>query len=226
MVSTQKPRIKICGLKDKATIIAMDGLAIHEIGLVFAPSKRQVTIEQAKGLVEAIHQIHNHEGNAPRAVGVFVNEPLASIAEVIKRTNVDVVQLHGKESVQYTKQLKELFPKIAIWKVVSIKEQLLDINGWQDELQPFSPYIEALLIDAPGGGTGKPFNWEAIQAFYSIASQLHISLYVAGGLNQDNVRALLEEHQMHGIDVSSGVETDGVKDINKIHQFIGKVIEA
>lgn len=222
-----KPRIKICGLRDVATIEAMEGLPIQEVGLVFAPSKRQVTAAQAEQLVDAIHRL---SGERIRAVGVFVNHPLEEMIALLQHVPLDVVQLHGNEDVQYYSLLHEAYPNLALWKVISIKQQREHNNEAEqhikDELTPYIPYIESILIDAPGGGTGKPFNWEAIATYRAVADQFELQLYVAGGLHEGNVAQLISSYRCDGIDVSSGVESDGVKDLHKINEFVRKVIEA
>ena len=229
----RKPRIKICGLRDVATIAAMEGLPIQEVGLVFAPSKRQVTAIEAEELVDAIHQLNDETA---RAVGVFVNHPLEDMTLLLQHVPLDVVQLHGNEDVQYYAQLHDVFPNIALWKVISIEREReynhqedQQINEEQriiEELTPYVPYIEAILIDAPGGGTGKPFNWGAIATYRVVADHFELPLYVAGGLHAGNVAELMTSYHCNGIDVSSGVESDGKKDLNKINEFVRKVIEA
>lgn len=223
------PRIKICGLRDRTTIQAMDGLPVSEVGLVFAPSKRQVTAAEGEELVTAIHGLRDESGNSPRAAGVFVNYPMEEMLDLLAQVKLDIVQLHGAESIAYYEQLHNHYPQAAIWKVLAIKENSslskIDVELQYKELLQHRPFIEALLIDAPGGGTGKTFNWEAIGAYKQIAAKLNIPLYVAGGLNESNVSALLEQYMPDGIDVSSGVETDGIKDITKIISFVRKVRE-
>lgn len=220
-------RIKICGLRDVETIEAMNGLPIAEVGLVFAPSKRQVTLEQAERLVAAIQRLNN---GAVRAAGVFVRHPLEEMSQLLQHVPLDVVQLHGNEEVNYYAKLHAAFPKVALWKVISISNELEESEDMQEiivsELAPYVPYIECILIDAPGGGTGKPFNWKAIETYRAVANRFDLPLYVAGGLNAANVGELLSLHACDGIDVSSGVESEGKKDLNKIDEFVRKVIEA
>lgn len=224
----QAPSIKICGLRDESTIATMNGLPITEVGLVFAPSKRQVTVEQGARLVEAIKKLACRDGLAPRAAGVFVNLPLQDMIELLEQVQLDTVQLHGQEAVDYYRSLREAYPQLALWKVVSIKAETAQPDKQQiiKELAPFVPYIERLLLDAPGGGTGKPFNWQAISIYKEAAQQLGKALVVAGGLHAGNVGELLGRYSVDGVDVSSGVETDGVKDSEKITEFVRKVIEA
>lgn len=226
--SNQAPSIKICGLRDETTIAAMNGLPITEVGLVFAQSKRQVTVKQGARLVDAIKKLVCRNGLAPRAAGVFVNLPLQDMIELLEQVQLDIVQLHGHEAVDYYRSLKQAYPQLVFWKVVSIKAETAQPDKQQimNELEPFIPYIELILLDAPGGGTGMPFNWQAISIYKEAAQQLGKALVVAGGLQAGNVGELLGRYSVDGVDVSSGVETDDVKDIEKITEFVRKVIEA
>lgn len=220
-------RIKICGLKDVETIFAMNELSITEVGLVFAESKRQVTIEQGKQLVEAIHSLNNGQ---VKAAGVFVRKPLEHMEQLLEQVPLNIVQLHGNEETSYYAQLNHRFPQIELWKVISV-QPTLDMSNFdeafiQDELESFVPYIHAILIDAPGGGTGQPFNWKAIDLYRKLADHYRLPLYVAGGLHADNVGELIESYNIDGVDVSSGVETNGQKDVTKIHEFVRRVRKA
>ncbi|RJE90051.1 phosphoribosylanthranilate isomerase [Paenibacillus sp. 1011MAR3C5] len=224
-------RVKICGLRDEATIQAMDGLSIDEIGLLFAPSKRQVSKEEASKLIEAIHGIRNDRKARPHAVGVFVNTSIEELANILAVAPLDVVQLHGQESPSYCAELRERFPGTAIWRVISIRPEAASASGGKmvdadERLAPYAGVVDAILIDAPGGGTGHPFNWDVIEAYKQSAGLLGLPLYVAGGLHVDNVQELLYKHSPDGVDVSSGVETDGRKDIEKIRSFVRRVREA
>lgn len=216
------PAIKICGLKDTDTILAMSGLPIQYVGLVFAPSKRQVSIEQGIELVQAIHQLDNTMNSKVEAVAVCVDMPLNLLKALVEYTKIDVVQLHGQEDAAYISALKNMLPVTKVWKALSIKA----INLVEQQLETISrylPQLDAVLIDAPGGGTGTVFNWEAINSFKQVCDESNCQLFVAGGLHEANVELLLNAYNVDGVDVSSGVETDGIKDINKIKRFVGKV---
>lgn len=223
----RRPRIKICGLKDVQTIEAMDGLPIHEIGFVFAPSKRQVDKTTAARLIKAAALLKAADGIRPKTVGVFVNETFAGLQSILAEAPLDVVQLHGNEPAEFCKEIREKL-HVHVWKVFSIKRDTEE-NDSISALKQLSPYqstVDAVLIDAPGGGTGHTFDWEAIEDYNKAAGELGITLYVAGGLNEGNVQELLRTYAPGGIDVSSGVETDGRKDIDKIRLFVGRVMEA
>lgn len=228
-MSAEGTRIKICGLRDASTIEAMDGLPFHEIGFVFAPSKRQVSRQAAPSLIEAARRIKAAAGKAPRTVGVLVNMPLEELDDLLSAVPLDIVQLHGSESPDYCGRLKLAHPSTAIWRVVAVgKERQAENEHRRDaeeQLAAYADHIDAVLIDAPGGGTGEPFDWQAISAYQSAATRLRLPLYVAGGLNEGNVGELLRQHSPDGVDVSSGVETDGRKDIQKITAFVRKVTE-
>jgi len=215
-------RIKICGFKEKEHIQALHGLPIHEAGLVFAPSKRQVTPEQAAGLIHELRGIQTAEGKPPRAVGVFVNFAETEIAAIMETAPLDVLQLHGDETPAYCKSLRNTYPGVHIWKVFSIKTETTLAEALH-AMQPYSEVIDAVLLDAPGGGTGQVFQWSAIEAYQTAAARFNLLLYVAGGLNENNVKLLLQNYKVDGVDVSSGVEIDGIKNKEKIETFVRRV---
>lgn len=224
----QLPRIKICGLKDVQTIEAMNGLPIHEIGFVFAPSKRQVDKTTAAQLIKAVAHLKAAGEESPKTVGVFVNETFANLRAVLAEAPLDVVQLHGNESAEFCLEVRGKL-NVQVWKVFSIKRDDAGKTGSSSALEQLSPYrsaVDAVLIDAPGGGTGQTFDWQAIDEYNKAAAELGITLYVAGGLHAENVQELLRTYAPGGIDVSSGVETDGRKDIDKIRLFVRRVMEA
>ncbi len=216
-------RVKICGLRDEETVLAMDGLAFHEIGFIFAPSKRRIGTNEARACVRAAHGIRTVWDVRPQTVGVFVNAPMEELSAVLNAVPLDVVQLHGNERPERCAELKRRYPSLRVWKAFSVSSE----NGESAEAaRAYADIADALLLDAPGGGTGKTFDWSAIDRYRSIAAEAGKPLYVAGGLNADNIGELLSVYRPDGVDVSSGVETDGVKDIGKIKTFVRRVLEA
>ncbi|MFD1955723.1 phosphoribosylanthranilate isomerase [Paenibacillus thailandensis] len=215
------PRIKICGLKDAGTIRAMDGLPIHEIGFVFAPSKRQVTPETAASLIREVHALKGAGGERPLAAGVFVNAEFERLRELLAVAPLDIVQLHGEESPSLCRSIRSGL-NVRVWKVFSVGESG---DEAAERIRPYAGSVDAVLIDTAGGGTGKPFDWEQIEAYKAAARSIGVPLYVAGGLNPDNADRLVRDYAPDGIDVSSGVETEGQKDIHKIRLFVQKVVE-
>lgn len=222
-----QPHIKICGLMDIQTIQAMDGLPIHEIGFVFAPSKRQISGTTAAELIKAVSELKAANGKRPLAVGVFVNEQFAGLQEILAEAPLDIVQLHGRETAEFCREVRDKL-NVQVWKVFSMNQAAEGKapESATERLTPYKDAVDAVLIDAPGGGTGQIFNWEAINEYNQAANELGITLYVAGGLHEGNVQELLRSYSPGGIDVSSGVETDGRKDIEKIRLFVRRVIEA
>lgn len=195
--------IKICGLStDDAVAAAVANGATH-IGFVFAESKRQVTPEYAKYLSRNVPK-------TVKKVGLFVNESLANIEETIATVNLDMVQLHGQESATFADQLS-----VPVIKAFGIKDGNLPA-----ELLDFKHHV--ILLDAPpakfAGGSGHQFDWEKVDL--AMLSGYHF--FVAGGLNTDNVLDAICIFKPTGVDVSSGVETSGVKDLDKIKAFIEK----
>lgn len=218
-------RIKICGFKEREHITQLQGLPIHEVGFVFAPSKRQINAQQAAELVAELKTIRAAGGKPPRAVGVFVNFDIGDILSITEIAPLDVLQLHGNETPDYCKKLKGRLPQIHIWKVFSVRS-VTDYKKAFSALQPYKGCIDAILLDAPGGGTGQVFQWSAIEAYQGAAASCNLPLYTAGGLNESNVQQLLQKYKVDGVDVSSGVEVKGRKNVNRIEQFVRRVREA
>ncbi|MBD3918805.1 phosphoribosylanthranilate isomerase [Paenibacillus sp. PR3] len=222
-------RIKICGLRDTATIRDMHDLDIEAVGFIFAPSKRQVSAEQAAELIAEVRawKAPTSSGQAPLAVGVFVNSDLASLAHAVNTASLDVVQLHGSETPEDCEAAKRELG-VQVWKVFHLGRDGGESNvvDAKQQLMPYKGHVDAVLIDTAGGGTGTAFDWSVINRYKEASAEIGVPLYVAGGLSLDNVEFLVKEYSPDGVDVSSGVETDGVKDIDKIKTFVRKVWEA
>ncbi|WP_068617121.1 phosphoribosylanthranilate isomerase [Paenibacillus tuaregi] len=216
-----KVSVKICGLQDVEVLKSMINLPVDHIGFVFAKSKRQITGIQAS---EMIHWIQNWEGpKKPASVGVFVNPELQELAAVLQEAKLDVVQLHGQESPEFCRSVKQQFA-VKVFKAFSVKNDLEeDLSGLDD----FSGVLDGLLLDTYdpkyGGGSGQTFDWGRIKPYQIWTKREGIPLIIAGGLNPENVGELLSGFQPDGVDVSSGVETEGVKDIEKIRAFVERV---
>ncbi|SFI55555.1 phosphoribosylanthranilate isomerase [Paenibacillus sp. UNC496MF] len=220
--NARRTRVKICGLRDEATVRAMDGLPIDEVGFIFAKSRRHVAPELAAELIAGVRRLRNADGVAPRTVGVFVNPTLDDLRETLRIAPLDVVQLHGEESPSFCAEAKAAFG-VAVWKVLSVTPEDgadRDSDG-PGRLRPYIGSVDAFLIDTAGGGTGKTFAWPVIDRYQEAADG--VPLYVAGGLQPDNVVELVRRYSPGGVDVSSGVETDGLKDMTKIRLFAERV---
>ena len=250
------PKVKMCGISKVETIPAVVEAKPDYMGLVFAPSKRQVTVDQAKILVSELHKQYAnrynrdavqwsndviqvgtitdalqegtatgdaHEGmltstenasptlihqEAIKTVGVFVNETLDNLVSIATEANLDVVQLHGDEDEAFIQSLKER-TNVEVWKAVQIRSAA-DAEAWIDSS------ADMLLFDAyhkdERGGTGEVFDWSSLDEFER-------PFMLAGGIDSTNVARAIRTVRPYGIDISSGIETEGVKDDEKIKAF-------
>ena len=233
------PKVKMCGISKVDTIPAIVDAKPDYMGLVFAPSKRQVTVEQAKTLVDELHKQYEKtygevtapmntdiaqdsqnsqnnqefvQGNSNfekiKTVGVFVNETIENLLKIAEEVKLDVIQLHGDEDESFIQTLKEQ-SNVEIWKAVQVRSAA-DAEKWIDSS------ADMLLFDAyhkdERGGTGEVFDWSSLDAFER-------PFMLAGGIDSTNVARAIRTVRPYGIDISSGIETDGVKDDEKIKAF-------
>lgn len=204
------PKVKMCGISKVETIPAVVEAKPDYMGLVFAPSKRQVTVEQAKILIEELHKqcINHYDTKVVKTVGVFVNETLDNLVRIADTANLDAVQLHGDEDEAFIQSLKER-TNVEVWKAVQIRSAA-DVEKWIDSS------ADMLLFDAyhkdERGGTGEVFDWSSLDAFER-------PFMLAGGIDSTNVARAIRTVRPYGIDISSGIETNGVKDDEKIKAF-------
>ena len=211
------PKVKMCGISKVETIPAVVEAKPDYMGLVFAPSKRQVTVDQAKTLVEELHRGYaqkygsdtEHDKNDTiKTVGVFVNETVDNLVTIANEANLDAVQLHGDEDEAFIQSLKER-TNVEVWKAVQIRSAA-DVEKWIDSS------ADMLLFDAyhkdERGGTGEVFDWSSLDAFER-------PFMLAGGIDSTNVARAIRTVRPYGIDISSGIETNGVKDDEKITAF-------
>lgn len=195
---------------------------MDEIGFVFAKSRRQVTPEQAGSLIDEVKKLSTPSGQTPRTVGVFVGCNLADLRELLSQAPLDVIQLHGSESPELCGAIKREIG-VEVWKVFSVSANDDGSVSPSSRLNAYRGTVDAALIDTAGGGTGQTFAWHVIEDYAEAAKSIGVPLYVAGGLSPHNIRELLDAHPADGVDVSSGVETDGSKDTEKIKQFVKRV---
>ena len=211
------PKVKMCGISKVETIPAVVEAKPDYMGLVFAPSKRQVTVDQAKTLVEELHRGYaqkygsdtEHDKNDTiKTVGVFVNETVDNLVTIANEANLDAVQLHGDEDEAFIQSLKER-TNVEVWKAVQIRSAA-DVEKWIDSS------ADMLLFDAyhkdERGGTGEVFDWSSLDAFER-------PFMLAGGIDSTNVARAIRTVRPYGIDISSGIETNGMKDDKKITAF-------
>jgi len=210
-------KIKICGITGVAYARAAIEAGADLIGVVFAPSPRQVTHEKAREIVAVVK-----EHNLP-AVGVFVNMPAATVNTVAAFCGLDWVQLSGDESWEYCRQIeKPVIKAIHISNKLGEEGLLTHLEEGQRALGSRSPlYLLDTFVEQKYGGTGKAFAWETARR--AVAKY---PVIIAGGLKPQNVGEVVSSLRPWGVDVSSGVESRGVKDVKKINAFIQAVRSA
>jgi phosphoribosylanthranilate isomerase len=211
-------RVKICGIRDKTHALAAVEAGADFIGLMFAPSQRQVSPAKAYEIASVVKK----SSDATKVVGVFVNAPGSQVNEIADFCALDWVQLSGDESWEYCREVvKPVIKAIRIGQ--QSPEDLYAELSAGGELLPSQRFIALLDSQVEGkyGGTGESFNWNLAQR---VAKSFPV--IIAGGLNPKNVGTLIERVAPWGVDVSSGVETEGVKDMAKIKAFIEEVRKA
>lgn len=210
-VTTRSPLVKICGIREpRHALVALEAGA-DMIGLAFATSPRRVTVQEAQAVVQAVHA--SDPDRRLKIVGLFVNESAEHMNEVAREVGLDRIQLSGDEPAQIVNKLR--LPAIG-----SIR---MDANNPQAAIRRLADWMLivpwAVMADAhvPGiyGGTGAVGDWGLASRF-----ALSFPLILAGGLHSDNVADAIRQVKPFAVDVSSGVETEGVKDAEKIRAFI------
>ncbi|HKW20476.1 MAG TPA: indole-3-glycerol phosphate synthase TrpC [Ktedonobacterales bacterium] len=217
------PYVKICGLKTADQVRAVVQLSADAFGLVFASSRRQVTPEHARTLVEVAHSAlvpspssgEGVRGRGTLAIGVFVNERVERIAEIAATVGLDAVQLSGDESPETCVAVANA-TGLPVLRALRLRST--------DDLSLLDGYALAgaiLMLDTPAndgsyGGTGETGDWRL-----AAEAARRWPIILAGGLTPDNLTDALAAVAPRGVDVSSGVETEGVKDIAKIAAFLG-----
>ena len=197
-------KVKICGLMEKEHVqVAVDAGA-DAIGFVFAPSKRKLTVEQAKELAKEVP-------STVLKIGVFVNPSEQEIETAFREVPLDLVQYHGNETPAFIQA--NAYPSV---KALSVKSE--------DDVEHAKQFqTDYYLFDAPGtdyqGGSGLTFDWQLMKG-HSIPAD---KVILAGGLNATNVIEAIQRVKPYMVDVSSGVEVDGRKDTELIRTFIRAV---
>ena len=189
-------KVKICGLSTKEAVKTAVSAGADYIGFVFAPSKRQVTLEQAAELAKFIP-------SHIQKVGVFVSPSRTELLEAVDKVGLDFVQVHGRV-------VDKLFENLPCGSIQAVQ---VDEGGHVPNSQ-----ADYLLFDAPVAGSGQTFDWGQLDT-----AELSQPFFIAGGLNEDNVEEAIQHFSPFAVDVSSGVETDGQKDHEKIRRFIERV---
>ena len=204
-------KIKICGMRRSEDIEMANRYKPDYIGFVFADSPRKVSYDQAKELSELL-------SDEIVPVGVFVNEHMKLIVDLFKDGIIEMAQLHGDEDEKYIRNLKdksieETGKQIPVINAIEIK----DGADYNDELLKWRDSASDYFILDSGKGSGKTFDWSLIDKESEFFKN---SIFLAGGLNSENLALAIEEFNPFAVDLSSSVETEGFKDEEKIKKII------
>ena len=208
----QRIRIKVCGttrLTDAENAVAC---GVDALGFIFvAKSKRCVTPNVARNIITKLPPFVDR-------VGVFVNEPIQSVVDIVRDCDLSLVQLHGNEDAEYCKQLGDSLAGCKILKACRVGEHTAG-----DGFTPYAPFVQAYLLDTYvkgiEGGTGKIFDWGLVTALH-----LDKPVILAGGLTPDNIIESLQTMVPYAIDINSGVEdAPGLKNHEKLKSIVSKV---
>jgi len=211
------PKLKICGLKSPRDIQYVNQYSPDFIGFVFAKSPRQVTPQEAKELRRRLNP-----GIVP--VGVFVNEKTERIVELVREGTIEMVQLHGDEPIEYLWQLKEkfeeinrkegssLYPKIIKAVRAASRQAVEEALAYPADFLLFDTYVRGQY-----GGSGECFNWQLLEG-------VERPFFLAGGLNTENIARAARKVKPFCLDVSSGAETEGKKDGEKIRRLVETIV--
>ena len=208
-------RVKICGIRDEPHALAAVEAGADFIGLVFAPSRRQVSPAQAREIANAVKK----NSAATKVVGVFVNAPVFQINEIADFCALDVIQLSGNESWEDCHNVANPVIKAIRVGQQSPEEICAELSA-AGRLLGGGRFVTLLDSEVEGkyGGTGEIFNWDLAQ---EVAKKFPV--IIAGGLDPQNVATLIKRVSPWGVDVSSGVESNGLKDASKIRAFVEAV---
>jgi phosphoribosylanthranilate isomerase len=214
-LDTQGLKVKICGIRNLEDALVAAEAGADFIGMVFVPERhRRIRAQEAKVIVDGVR---NSGGPVPRIVGLFADQSIEEVVGTVDFLALDLVQLCGQESVEYAGQAG-----CDVIKVVHVAEfaTAADDAGTGARVKEFSGLGHLVTLDryveGIQGGTGKGFDWDVAASL----SQAGHPFLLAGGLTPDNVSEAITRVRPWGVDVSSGVETDGVKDHVKIKEFM------
>lgn len=204
LLGRPKPLIKICGIRSVREGLFCQKMGVDFIGLNFVPSShRKISYQTASEIIRALRK--NSSGR-PKIVGVFQNQDMEEVEAAAKSLTLDYLQLSGKETIPELRHFS-----IPIIKGVSIKKTS-DLK----KAEKYLPYSSYLLLDSRNPGSGKTFNHRPLRSFRS-------PFILAGGINPENVLKIIKESHPLGIDMASGIETDGEIDLEKIALLVKKL---
>lgn len=200
-------RVKICGLMNKESAWAAAEAGADAVGFVFASGRRKISPDLAKEIIRTLPPYIT-------TTGVFVNATLSEVNQIAEYCKLDLLQLHGNESPGYCRETVR--PVVKTLHISPVGHELeVDLSSYRSVVRAF---LLDTYVDGETGGTGKVFPWETVKEL-----QIKVPIILAGGLHSGNVAHAIHLTQPFSVDVSSGVETDGVKDPLKMKEFVHAV---
>ena len=206
-------QVKVCGMTQMNQVLQLDAMGVAFIGFIFYPASKRYVLA-----TNTLEDIANLQLTQAKKVGVFVNEPLASILSIIKTAKLDIVQLHGDETVDYCKRVQEKVSTIKVFRVGDVFPNF----------ENYVSVVDYFLFDTDSqwyGGTGQHFNWEIIKS-----ASIPTTFFLSGGIGINDVQGIhvmagtKAGKTMLGVDLNSQFEEQpGVKQIEKIKKFIQDV---
>lgn len=210
-----RPLLKYCGIRSNADLGIVSESIADYIGFIFAESKRKVEPEQVKTWLKKTNI------GSKKIVGVFVNPEYHELENALYHLPIHVIQFHGNEPVEQIAQIKETF-KGDVWKALHHHPQTLE------EMAVYNSVVDGFVIDSrikgQWGGTGVSFDWNAVPKYIEFAALNNKYCFIAGGVNEFNMKELLS-YKPYGIDLSSGIEENNRKSKDRILKVEERVLE-
>ena len=194
--------IKFCGIRRLEDVRAVNKTLPDLAGFILVKGRKRYISS------EKVRELRRELDPSIKVVGVFVDEDIEEVKRLLTEGIIDIAQLHGNESGEYIRELKAS-TEAAVIKAIGIRNAD-DIRKAED-----SP-ADLVIVDSPGGGTGNTFDWDLLQ-------KIKRPYILAGGINSENIEEAIERLHPYGVDISSGIETDGFKDENKMTAFMALI---
>ncbi len=209
--------VKICGVREPVHAVIAAQAGADLIGMILAPSRRQISPEKAAEIVQAVR---GSTSTPPKMVGVFVDADAQDVNRIAREAGLDMVQLNGSENEDYLEKMT-----VPVIKAVHVSAGLPGPVAWMGLRKQLAflrnigvvPLLDPKVAGV-AGGSGQTFDWDVAKGQSEVYDFL-----LAGGLTPDNVAEAVSRLQPWGVDVSTGVESQGVKDPEKIRLFIERV---
>ncbi|WP_445612571.1 phosphoribosylanthranilate isomerase [Geobacillus sp. YF-1] len=206
-------RLKYCGNRSREDVQASLASGADYLGFIFAESRRKVLPAEVRCWLDG------QALGAKQLVGVFVNAPVERIAAVVRELPLHIIQCHGREDRAELAAVKEAV-RLPVWKAIHHGD------GALAAMKQYAGLADGYVVDSrvagAWGGTGVTFDWEAVPRYLEEAARQGVPCFIAGGITPDNVERLAA-YRPDGIDISSGIETDGRKDPSKMKRIEHKV---